>query len=157
MKYSRLTKEQFESLQAEFANFLATQQIDKTEWEEIKKNRPTVAEQELDVFSDLVWEGALTKAEYLEHFSPQQLFLFRCAESHMHSIVIRSLDPEVNFMTQQGLQWLGDNLFTENTEIRQGTKPFSDDRNAEIFELIRQGAILSDGELYKKIKSVMPG
>lgn len=157
MKYSRLTKEQFESLQAEFANFLATQQIDKTEWEEIKKNRPTVAEQELDVFSDLVWEGVLSKAEYLEHFSPQHLFLFKCLESHMHSIVIRTLDGSVSFLTQEGLQWLGDNLFTENTEIRQGSKAFGDDRNAEIFQLIRQGAILSDGELYKKIKSVMPG
>ena len=156
MKYSRLSKEQFASLHLEFANFLAAQQIDKIEWEEIKKNRPTGAEQELDVFSDLVWEGVLSKAEYLEHFSPQHLFLFHCLESHMHSIVIRTLDASVDFLSKEGLQWLGDNLFTENTEIRQGSKPFGDDRNAEIFELIRQGAILSDGELYKKIKGVMP-
>ena len=155
MKYSRLTKEQFESLHTEFANFLATQQIDRHEWEEIKSQRPNVAEQELDIFSDLVWEGVLSKADYLEHFSPSHVFLFHCMESHMHSIVIKSLDPQMSFITREGLQWLADNLFTENTEIRTGTKPFGEDRNAEIFELIKQGSILSDGELYKKIQSVM--
>ncbi len=157
MKYSRLTKEQFESLHVEFANFLAAQQIDKTEWEEIKQKQPAVAEQELDVFSDLVWEGVLSKAGHLEHFSPQHLFLFHCLGSHMHSIVIRTLDPSVNFLSKDGLHWLGDNLFTEHTEIRQGSKPFGEDRNAEIFSLIRQGAILSDGDLYKKIHGAMAG
>jgi len=50
MKYKRLTKEQFEELHQEFATFLATQSIDKKEWDEIKVNTPEVAEQELDVF-----------------------------------------------------------------------------------------------------------
>jgi len=38
MKYKRLTKEQFEELHQEFATFLATQSIDKKEWDEIKVN-----------------------------------------------------------------------------------------------------------------------
>jgi hypothetical protein len=42
----------------------------------IKAEKPEVAEQELDIFSDLVWEGVLTKAEYLEHFSKNHIFLF---------------------------------------------------------------------------------
>ena len=73
MKYARLTKEQFEELHKEFINFLATQSITGDEWEEIKTNKPEVAEQELDVFSDLVWEGVLSKVEYVEHISPQQM------------------------------------------------------------------------------------
>ena len=48
MKYSRLTKEQFEELNQEFSTFLATQTIDKAEWDKIKKESPEVAEQELD-------------------------------------------------------------------------------------------------------------
>ena len=78
MKYQRLTKEQFEELQPEFINFLATQTIDKKEWDEIKLNKPEVAEQELDVFSDLIWEGVLARAEYLENFSKHHIFLFQC-------------------------------------------------------------------------------
>ena len=71
MKYARLTKEQFEELHQEFINFLATQSITAEEWGDIKTNKPEVAEQELDVFSDLIWEGVLSKVQYLEHISPQ--------------------------------------------------------------------------------------
>ena len=52
MKYARLTKEQLEELHPEFTKFLATQSIDKKEWDELKNNKPEVALQEIDVFSD---------------------------------------------------------------------------------------------------------
>ena len=55
-----LTKEQFEALNQEFINFLATQSITADEWKEIKEQKPEVAEEELDIFSDLVWEGVLS-------------------------------------------------------------------------------------------------
>ena len=55
MKYARLTKEQLEELHVEFANFLASQQIDKGEWQQLKIDKPEIAEQEIDIFSDLVW------------------------------------------------------------------------------------------------------
>ncbi len=87
MKYSRLTKEQFEELHQEFINFLATQAIDKAEWDKIKTENPEVAEQELDVFSDLVWEGVLGRVEYLEHFSKNHIFLFQCFDKDIQSIV----------------------------------------------------------------------
>src|SRR6478752_9090814 len=110
MKYTRLTKEQFEELHPEFVNFLATQSIDKGEWDKIKSEKPEVAEQELDVFSDLIWEGVLSRAEFLEHFSKNHIFLFQCFETHVQSIVLKSLVPETDFLTQEGLQWLGDNM-----------------------------------------------
>ena len=69
MKYTRLTKEQLEELNQEFINFLATQSITAEEWKEIKEQKPEVAEEELDIFSDLVWEGVLSKVEYLENIS----------------------------------------------------------------------------------------
>ena len=70
MKYARLTKQQFEELHQEFINFLATQSIAANEWETIKKTKPQIVEEELDVFSDLVWEGVLGKVTYLENISP---------------------------------------------------------------------------------------
>jgi len=155
MKYSRLTKEQFEELHQEFINFLATQAIDKAEWDKIKLEQPQIAEQELDVFSDLIWEGVLTRSEYLEHFSPNHIFLFQCGETLVHSIVLKSLVPETNFLSQEGLQWLSDNMFTDNIEMKIGKKEFTDERNASIFELIRQGAFLSDGQLYKQIHTII--
>ena len=69
MKYRQLTKEQFESLHEEFARFLATQSIDVKEWNQIKEEKPKVAEDEMNVFSDVVWDDVLTKTNYVEHFS----------------------------------------------------------------------------------------
>jgi hypothetical protein len=155
MKYKRLTKEQFEELHQEFSNFLATQSIDKKEWDEIKANKPDVAEQELDVFSDLIWEGVLTSAQFLEHFSKNHIFLFHCQEKLVQSIVLKSLVPEIDFMTKAGLQWLSDNMFTENVEMHLGKKEYEEERNLAIFNLITQGAILSDGQLYIQINGII--
>lgn len=155
MKYTRLTKEQLEELHPEFINFLASQSIDKAEWDTIKENKPEVAEQELDVFSDLIWEGVLTKAEFLEHFSKNHIFLFQCFDTYVNSIVLKSLVPDVNFLTKEGLQWLSDNMFTETIEMKIGKKVFTEERNASIFALIQQGAILSDGQLYQQINSII--
>ncbi len=155
MKYKRLTKEQFESLHQEFANFLATQSIDKKEWDAIKSNTPEIAEQELDVFSDLIWEGVLTNALFLEHFSKNHIFLFHCQEKFIQSIVIKSLVTEVDFMNATGLQWLSDNLFTETVELHLGKKEYDGKRNEAIFNLITEGAILSDGQLYIQINGII--
>ena len=155
MKYKRLTKEQFEALNKEFSNFLATQSIDKGEWDKIKSDKPEVAEQELDVFSDLIWEGVLTNAHYLEHFSKNHIFLFHCQEKLIQSIVLKALEPQVDFMEKDGLQWLSDNLFTDSVEIHLGKKEYKEERNAAIFDLIKEGAILSDGQLYLQINGII--
>jgi hypothetical protein len=155
MKYARLTKEQFDELHPEFINFLATQSIDKAEWDKIKLERPEVAEQELDVFSDLIWEGVLSRTQYLEHFSKSHIFLFQSFDCYVHSIVLKSLVPEIDFLTKEGLQWLSDNMFTDTIEMKIGKKEFTTSRNDSLFELIKQGAFVSDGQLYQQINTIM--
>ena len=155
MKYSRLSKEQFEELHPEFITFLATQSIDKIEWDKIKSEKPEVAEQELDIFSDLIWEGVLSRSEYLEHFSKNHIFLFKIFDKYVHSIVLKSLVTETNFLTNEGLQWLSDNMFTESIEMKIGKKEFTEERNSSIFELIQQGSFLSDGQLYQQINTII--
>ncbi|WP_372472768.1 DUF6495 family protein [Capnocytophaga sp. ARDL2] len=155
MKYTRLTKEQLEELHVEFANFLASQQIDKEEWEDLKKNKPEVAEEELNVFSDLVWEGALTAARYMEHFSKNHIFLFRFDETSIDTVVLKTENTSVDFLKKEGLEWLSENMFSPEVEIRKGAKTFGEDRNGELFEIIRQGAFFSNGELYHQIADLM--
>ena len=155
MKYKRLTKEQFEELHQEFSTFLASQKIDKKEWDEIKTNKPEVAEQELDVFSDLIWEGVLKNTNYLEHFSKNHIFLFHCQELQFRSIILKTENQSINFLTKEGLQWFSDNLFTDTIEIKTGKKVFTEERNSSIFELIQQGSILSEGQLFKQIISII--
>jgi hypothetical protein len=148
MKYERLSKEQFEELHQEFINFLATQSITGEEWEDIKTNKPEMAEEELDIFSDLVWEGVLNKAMYLEHISPQQIHLFRLGETNMHVIAIKLTDDNVDLTTNEGFNWLRDNLLDDAVEFLQANKTYSEDKNLDKFKLIQQGGVITKGELF---------
>lgn len=148
MKYARLSKEQFEELHQEFINFLASQSITADEWEDIKINKPQVAEEELDVFSDLVWEGVLNQAKFLEHFSPNQIFLFKIGDVTMNLIAIKVENDAVDVTTRQGYDWLQQNLMDDRVSLYTSTKAISDDRNKDIFALIHQGAVITKGDLY---------
>tara|TARA_R110000868_G_scaffold368733_3_gene631856 strand:+ start:720 stop:1187 length:468 start_codon:yes stop_codon:yes gene_type:complete len=148
MKYSRLTKEQFEELHKEFINFLATQSVTADEWENLKANKPEMAEMELDVFSDLIWEGALNKAEYLESISPQHMYLFHLGEDKMQAIVL-NIKNDVDITTTEGYNWLRENLMDDNVEFLQADKEYTDDKNLDKFKMIEQGAVITKGDLYK--------
>ncbi len=148
IKYSRLTKEQFEELHQEFINFLATQSITGEEWKKIKTNQPEAAEEELDIFSDLIWEGVLNKANYLENISSQQLFLFKIEEKTMKLIVIKSTNEAIDFTTVKGYKWLQSHFAEDEVEFFTATKDFSKDKNKDIFSLIQQGASITKGALF---------
>lgn len=148
MKYRRLTKEQFEELHQEFINFLATQSINADEWNDLKENKPEVAEAELDVFSDLIWEGVLKGAKYLEHISPKHMHLFAVYEEYIHVIAV-ILKNEVDMTTSEGFNWLRENLMDDKVEFLQAKKEHSEDRNLDVFKLIEQGAIITKGDLFK--------
>jgi len=148
MKYQRLTKEQLEELHPEFINFLATQSITAEEWDDIKKNKPEVAEEELDVFSDLVWEGVLSKAQFLEHFSKDQIHLFYLDETQMHLIAIKVDVPDIDITTQEGYDWLRNNLLDDQVAFYNANKEYSEDANMDKFALILKGANITKGELY---------
>jgi len=149
MKYARLSKEQFEELHQEFINFLATQSITADEWQDIKANKPEVAEQELDVFSDLVWEGVLTKAEYLENISPQHIYLFHLAEAQIELIGLKVTNTTIDLTTREGFSWLRENLMDDTVELFQAKKEYTEDKQLDKFALIQQGSVITKGELFK--------
>ena len=63
--------------------------------------------------------------------------------------------PEVDFLTKEGLQWLSDNMFTDTIEMKIGKKVFTEERNNSIFQLIQQGAFLTDGKLFTQINTIV--
>ena len=155
MKYSRLTKEQFESLHQEFINFLATQSITAEEWKDIKEKQPEVAEEELDVFSDLVWEGALSKAGYVENISARQLFLFKLEKDVMKLIGLKITNETIDITTREGYTWLQQNYASDDVEFFTSSKEYSTERNTEIFALIEQGSVITKGELYEFFSKII--
>lgn len=149
MKYQRLTKEQLEELHQEFINFLATQSITAKEWDDIKKNKPEVAEQELDVFSDLIWEGVLSKVAYLENISERQMHLFAAEEKEIRLISVKVLNPDIDLTTKVGFDWFKKNFQGDFVDYLTATKAYKEEKNTELFNLIKQGASITKGELFQ--------
>ena len=155
MKYTQLTKEQFEELHEEFAVFLAAQSIDVKEWDKIKSEKPELADKELNIFSDFVWEKVLGKANYLEHFSKDTLNLFKCGDNSMQRIVVKVKKEGVNLLDEKDFNWFLDNSKDASIEYLKGKKDYSKDRNEEIFALIQQGGVVSKGELFDGILKII--
>ncbi|NER11011.1 hypothetical protein SAMN06265375_1025 [Muriicola jejuensis] len=149
MKYTRLTKEQLEELHPEFINFLATQSITASEWEMIKTNRPHVAEEEIDVFSDLVWEGVLQKVQYLENISANHMHLFYLAEKEMKLISVKVRNPGIDLSTSEGFAWFKKNWQSDYVDYLVASRAYSEDVSADKFRLIQEGAVITKGELYQ--------
>lgn len=154
MKYRRLTKQQLEELKPEFVNFLATQSITGEEWKNLKQEKPMVAEDEVDVFSDLIWEGVLTKVNYLENVSAQSMHLFHCAEKEMKLISVRVMNPEIDLTTEVGFAWFKKNWQSDFVEYLTASKAYVEE-NLDKFKLIEQGAVITKGDLYKWFESMI--
>ena len=149
MKYRRLTKEQFEELHKEFINFLASQSITADEWSKLKLEKPELAGKEMDVFSDLIWEGVLSRVKYLENISSKHMYLFQVLNNYISLIGVKINIDLVDLTTEEGFSWLRENLMSENVEIFNSKKKFSDNIKLNVFKLIEQGSSITKGELFK--------
>ena len=133
-------------------NFWATQQIDVKEWNEIKATKPEMAEEELNLFSDVVWDDALTKTNYLEHFSKQNINLFKCDEKSISRIVVQISKPDFDFFKEEDYNWFIDNTNDKSVEFLKGQKKYSKERNQELFDLVEKGSEISDGKLFESLQ-----
>lgn len=155
MKYRRLSKEQFEELHKEFINFLATQSITVSEWKLLKEKKLEVAEAELDVFSDLVWEGVLENVTFLENIAPKHMYLFCVKEKSIALIGLKVSKETVDLTIEGGFSWLRDNLMSNEVEIFDAEKQIKGDKKLQIFELIEKGAHITKGELFKYFEQLI--
>ncbi|WP_455169644.1 DUF6495 family protein, partial [Aegicerativicinus sediminis] len=101
-----------------------------------------------DIFSDLIWEGVLNKVGYVEHFSEEMMYLFKFEEDVMKLIAVKVENPDVNLSTSEGFQWLRENLMSEEVELFNSKKDYSEDPNYDKFKLIEQGGNITKGELF---------
>jgi len=155
MKYSRLSREQFESLHQEFALFLAAQSIDKTQWNQIKSDNLSLTDELMDLFSDMVWDQSLDKITYLENRSDYHMFLFKCENARIDLILIRVEKDCPSLMDKDYKQWLAKNLSDPRVDIFESSRTFQETLKEEKFKLMNQGAKVSDGETFEGLKSFL--
>lgn len=155
MKYRQLTTEQLNEMHEEFAMFLATQKIDSDKWQEIKDTKPEMVAEEINLFSDLVWEKVLGKINYLTHFLGNNLNLFRFDKEQINRIVIKCSKENFDFSKKEDYQWFINNSKDSSFEYFKGQKAYFKARNVEIFELIEKGCTMDKGELYEMVFKII--
>ena len=155
MKYRQLTTEQLNEMHEEFAIFLATQKIDADKWQEIKDTNPEMVAEEINLFSDLVWEKVLGKINYLTNFAGNSLNLFRFDNENIHRIVIKSEKEDFDFSKKEDYDWFVNNSTDKSFSYFKGQKAYFKERNLEIFELIEKGCTMDKGDLYELIYKII--
>jgi len=151
MKYKRLTNEQLESLEKEFIDFLVINGIIADDWAQMKNDEPEKAERMIELFSDTVFEGILRKTDFIEWRSKTEVRAFHCLKEKLVLVGLNGAsDANVNFLDQEFIRKAEENL---NYEIKAYTteKPYTKNREEEIFEMLENGCVISDGKLYKAI------
>ncbi len=152
MQFRRLVKEELEPLAEDFAIFLASNSIDKKEWDSIKEKDAEKADHLLDIFSDMVFEKALTSAKYLERISETEIHCYSFFAKTAHLISLRYVAKEpFSFFNAEAFNQAPTLLKSGKMELIQGTRTFEKPREAEMFAIMQTGATISKGELYRAL------
>lgn len=155
MKYRQLTTEQLNEMHEEFSVFLASQKIDAKKWQEIKDTKPEVVAEEINLFSDLVWEKVLSNTKYLSNLSENNINLFRCDTENIHRIVIKCDKENFSFLKKDDYNWFINNSKDKSLSYFKGQKNYFKEKNIEIFELIEKGCVITNSDLYESVYKII--
>lgn len=153
MKYHKLSEAQFYEMHEEFAVFLASQGITKEKWEQIKSKNTTRVDELFETFSDLVWEKILINCKFLEHTSPEQIFLFEALSDVVKVLVIKVPSGFADLTTNEGFISVLTQLHKEEVTVLNATKTYDIPRSEYLYNYLRKGATLSQGERYKRLQT----
>ncbi len=158
MKYRRLDKEELQELEQEFIRFLAANTVTADDWQKLKKEQPEKAEDLIDVFSDVVFEKTLSKIQYLQHRSTKDLKVFRCGEEKIELLGMRIAgDTQLDFTKNQSPQEMIALIQKEpNAKIQlyQAEKNYKGERNRELFEMLENGCLIDNENIFKMLESL---
>jgi hypothetical protein len=148
-KYRHLTKEELDALQKEFVEFLVVNGITADKWTAIKEHKKEVAEEVIEQFSDVVWEGVLRKAKFLEHRSPQEIRTFQCLPEKIVLMGLKVNNENIDLTTVEGFKAVQQN--TPQATVYSSEKEYNKKREEELFEMIQNGCEITDGAFFKRI------
>ena len=148
-KYRRLLKEELVIFEKEFVDFLVVNGIVAEDWEKLKVNEPEKAEKMVDLFSDVILESVMRKAQFLEIHTANYVQGVQCLADKMIMIAVNCKDQKQDmrlFMKESPKE-----LWKDEYEILQGEKKYAESREMDIFNMTKQGFSITDGELFKEL------
>lgn len=155
MKYKRLTNEELKGLEPEFIHFLAAAQITGADWDKMKKDELSKAEELVEVFSDMVYEKVLGKIRFLEYREKKTLNIFHCGEEQITLIGLRVNEHSQIDLTAENIleQWKDEHHHAVN--VVKTERPYQKERGIELFDLIQSGCFITDERLFNVLKGMV--
>lgn len=146
-QYRRLSLKELENLHEEFIKFLLIQNLTLIDWEKIKKENKTKANQLIDIFSDLVFDKIMTDTHFALKVNDKRVEAYQFYSKEMMLLALQAKPNSAIDFNEQALNEIN---FAE-LEIYKGKKSYKQDRNREVFQLLQNGAIKSDGKYFKQL------
>ena len=158
MKYQRLSTEELEALKDDFIRFIASQGIDADAWQKMKSDSIQEAEEIIDIYSDLVYEQALSKCNYLEHISAKEFktIQYNDEEAIVFGIKVKE-GSDINLNTDNFQKDVELGLANNEIEVFSATKKHEKLREQEMFEWIKNGAYMADELWFNQMKKLVEG
>ncbi|MBC7388881.1 MAG: hypothetical protein H7329_06710 [Opitutaceae bacterium] len=150
-KYRGLSISELNGLEKEFIDFLIVNGISAEEWENILKNDSDLANQTLDLFSDVVFESILFNIKFLEERAPGFVHVYQCLQDKIVLVGLKSDgDDEVDFSNSE---MLSSYMLTppEGLKVFTSTKKYLKTRNEELFQMLENGCVITDNKLFKAL------
>lgn len=155
MKYKRLTTEELTALEPEFINFLAAAQITGPDWDKMKKNERSKAEELIEVFSDMVYEKVLSKIKFLEYREKSTLNIFNCTEDQIILVGLRVHEHSQLDLTAADISSQWNESHANAVSVIKTERSYSKERNVEVFELLQSGCLITDERLFKTLSGMI--
>ena len=148
--------EELQELEKEFVEYLVVNGITADEWKKIKKDNPSHSDHIIELFSDVVFESIMRKVMFLEFRTSHEVKVFQCLENKLVLVAMQSkVDPDIDFTNTEYIKNAVHNP-PEGLKIYTSEKAYNKVREIEIFEMIRAGASISDGQLFKTLCLALP-
>lgn len=149
--YRTLTLTELQELQKEFVEFLVVNGIPAEDWERIKKEDKSAAEEAIDLFSDVVFDSIMRKTKFIENRGTHYVHVFQCLPNELILVAMEAeLSEEVDFTNPD---FLSSAMLTppKGVKIFTSTKTYSKTRELELFEMLQKGSTITDDRLFKAL------
>lgn len=152
MKYQRLTNPELENLKEDFIRFLASQGIDAEAWQKMKSEENDGAEEIINIYSDLVYDQALSKCTYIEHVSAKEFktLKFEDEKTIVQGIKVKE-DSNINLNTSEFQQSVQKGLENNEIEVFTASKNHEKIREQEMFDWIKKGGYMADEKWFNEV------
>lgn len=152
MKFKRLPQKELDNLQEDFISYLVVNGITADDWEVLLKSDVEKADGLIDSFSDVVYAKVMEKIEYVDHRTKNEIKVFYLGEKEIEMIGIEIEDESLSFLESSSIEKLAKGEYKGEVKLFKQVKPYSSEREIEVFEMLEKGCFVVDARMFNIMK-----